>query len=250
MKRKLPILTLLLICILASCSKNAPISGIDTNTGLPPKDSLPKKDSLPFPLTVGTWWKYQRLDTSVIYMGATGSHVIFDSSYEMITVTGKTKLSDSVTAAVLEVKNLSKSKTSLCYAFYYRNNFIISDYLPTATSLSYYDTAVHLKNYDMRFRLPLKDGKTIMSEYSYDSIYTRKDTAVTVLNKLYLNTSYTYEMQSNFYGAYGSGGRSKSLIGKNIGFLYWSASFYSVNHYGIGSEDWYTRRLMDYYIAP
>ena len=241
MKNSLPILTIILICVLLSCTKNAPLT--DTNI------SFPKKDSLPFPLTVGTWWKYQRLDTSWIDMGgALGAYPIFDSSYEMITVTGKTKLSDSVQAAILQVKNLTSGKTDTSYAFYYRSNFIVSQI--KLTDLSPYAKDYFIGAYDMRFRLPLTDS--LYSFFPYETVYIKKDTLITVLNKQFLHTVFTHEFYPDLYGGLSSSNflGSDSFLGNNIGFLYWRAYYSHGNHNGLYTEHWFVRRIMDYYIAP
>lgn len=243
MKMSLPILTLLLIFILSSCSKNAPITSQGNDT--PPKDSLPKIDSLPFPLTIGTWWKYKRNDTT-ISTGNPYSPPKIDSSIEIITVVGKTKLTDSVQAALLQVKNLTTGKTDTSFAFYYRSNFIVSQY--KSTDLSSYAKAYFLRAFDMRFRLPLVDGTyKIMG---YDSIYIKKDTTVAVLNKQFQHCLFTYESFDYFQGAFKEYFASASFIGNNIGFLYWRALYGYKSHYGYGGDSWYVRRIMDYYIAP
>ena len=243
MKNSLPIITIILICVLSSCTKNALLT--DTNI------SFPQKDSLPFPLTVGTWWKYQRLDTSWIETGGPQrSYFIFDSSYEMITVTGKTKLSDSVQAAILQVKNLTSGKTDTSYAFYYRSNFIVSQI--KLTDLSPYAKDYFIGAYDMRFRLPLTDGLYSFLPYA-TTVYIKKDTLITVLNKQFLHTVFTHEFFPNYIGSlvfYIFLG-SDSFLGNNIGFLYWRASHdYGRVAYGKSTKHWFVRRIMDYYIAP
>ena len=183
-------------------------------------------------------------------MGAQGAHPIFDSSYEIITVTGKTKLSDSVQAAILQVKNLTSGKTDTSYAFYYRSNFIVSQI--KLTDLSPYAKDYFIGAYDMRFRLPLTDGLYSFLPYA-TTVYIKKDTLITVLNKQFLHTVFTHEFFPNYIGSlvfYIFLG-SDSFLGNNIGFLYWRASHdYGRVAYGKSTKHWFVRRIMDYYIAP
>lgn len=246
MKMSLPILTLLLIFILSSCSKNAPITVQMNDTNI----SLPKIDSIPFPLKVGTWWKYKRADTTGynIYAYPTNVYlkITVDSSIEIITVVGKTSLTDSVEAALLQVKNLTSGKTDTSYAFYYLSNFIVSENRPT--DISSYAVNYYLKKNDMRFRLPLREGAYRIAPS--DTIYLKKDTTATVLNRKFPPSIFTFERLYDFQGANSFQYGSDSFWGNNIGFLYWRASFKSHSHYGYHTDTWYVRRIMDYYIAP
>ena len=246
---KLAFLFLGFLFFLSSCSKDEaglPTQPSSTNTFLP--------ERLPFPLTVGTWWKYKRADTtgsernffSLIYPP------IIDSSIEIITVIGKTKLTDSVDAAILETKNITKNKLDTAYAFYYRSNFIVTSKYPV--NINSYADNQYLNTYDMRFRLPLNDGKTIVpsnSQYNpvYDSLYIKKDTTAVVLNKFFANSTYTFEYTYS-YGAFAQIHISDSFFKNNLGFVLWKASYNRGSHYGNDAPSWYVRRMVDYYIAP
>ena len=236
---KLVFLFLGFLFFLSSCSKDSP------NTVLPQR--------LPFPLTIGTWWKYKRADTTGDKFFSLIYPPFFDSSIEIITVIGKTKFTDSVDAAILETKNITKNKLDTAYAFYYRSNFIVTSKYPV--NINSYADKKYLNAYDMRFRLPLADGKTIVPGNCtncygvYDSLFIKKDTTAVVLNRSFVNSTYTYEYTYQ-EGPFAQIHISESFFKNNLGFVLWKASYNRGSHYGNDAPSWYVRRIIDYYIAP
>ena len=160
-----------------------------------------------------------------------------DSSIEIITVIGKRKITDSVEATILEVKNLTKSRIDSNYVFYYRANFIVTEKYPA--NINFYAKSNYLYPGDMRFRFPLIEGP-----------WQKKDTTAIVLNKPFPNCRYTYEYRYDFQGANAYSYTSESFLQNNVGFVFWKTGSSSSSHYGSHSEHWFVRRIMDYYIAP
>ena len=246
----------IIVCFCISCSKN----GIATNTSsrtdtvtVPVTTvTIPVKiDSLPFPLTMGTWWKYQRVDTATSGSVLGPNKPITDSSTEIITLIGKIKITDSVQGFMMEVRNLSKNKKDTNYLFYYRSNCIVTNSFPP--DITQYADSNFLAGFDLRFRLPLREGKySIYNIYRnpFDSVVIKKDTTLSVLNKIYPNCSYQWEDYSLYGGAFSNSASATSVLIKNIGFAYWQTGAGNSNHYGLYTNNWFVRRLLDYYIAP
>ncbi len=251
----------IIMCFCIACSKNGTLNNSSSRTDsitvpVTPLNTTVKIDSLPFPLTMGTWWKYQRTDTIISgsVLGPTAPKT--DTSTEIITLIGKIKITDSVQGVMMEVRNLSKNKKDTNYLYYYRTNLIVATNFPQNISL-YAENKFLLGN-ELRFRLPLLEGKysiTNNTDYGYcsclyDTVVIKKDTTITILNKTYPNTTYAWENFSQFGGAFSSSANSKSVRINNIGFAYWQVGSGTSNHYGVFSNGWFVRRLLDYYIAP
>lgn len=244
-----------MLCLLFSCKK-------DSNSSQPPPpvvDSFllhppPVTDSLPIPLTIGTWWEYQRIDS----MGDYSSISLWklqqpDSSIEQITVIGKNSIVESVTnktdyrtrydtigTYLLELKNLTKGTLDTLNAFYYLKYFY---FIPKNSDF-----------FDISIKVPFIEGKSggfqpilIMG----DSIKVISNTSFNVFNKIYDGCYYTEDFLFN-------GGGGGALINHNVttylkpkvGFVYWSVVHEFHSHYGYGSKNWGYRRLIDYHIAP
>ncbi|MEI8075349.1 MAG: hypothetical protein WCH78_11425 [Bacteroidota bacterium] len=243
----------MILCFLFSCKKEIapppPPPTIDSFLLHPP----PVLDSLPLPLTTGTWWKYQRLDSSVGYLTP---H--FDSSIELISVIGKTPYVipvvnntnniiryryDTVFAFMLEVKNLTKGTLDTNYAVYYDSSFNV----------------YKMKNTDnlyLTLRLPqfetkLASGSIIILPFYVLNIYTVvKSAVVSVNNKVFNGCIYTEVSGTHFYSSVDTWVyHSTTFLKPAIGFVYWS--FQSEYHSQYPSNNnWSVRRLIDYHVEP
>ena len=215
---------------------------------IPVSSVYPVTDSLPFPLKIGAWWKYQRIDSSY-YNNNFGYPYKTDSSAEIISVVNNKKLTDSVLVWILEVNNVTYSAKDTLYAFYFRTNFIITKSL---NNVSGYADNKFLNQYDMRFRLPSVEGKYLITNGSLlsssDSICIKKDSTAQILKNTFSSCLYTSEYKYDFMGSYANTYFSKSLLKSNIGLVYWYAEYDNASHYGTVSDAWYIRRLVDYFI--
>ena len=223
-------------CLLFSCNKN----------GGTPKPTI---DSLSIPLNIGTWWKYQRNDTS---RGADGSRPVccsllfIDSSIEQITVIGKTQYIDTiaditnsiirfdkVNAFMLDVKNLTKGTVDTNYFFYNNDTFKIKG-----------------KTYSFAIKLPLVDGQ----QYNFgpnvfeETYIVKKDTSMIVLNNRF-DHSIFYEYVSSI-GSPDKDTKGKCIfLNPNVGFVYWKVSYGHINHYNGSNDIWFDRKLIDYHLV-
>jgi hypothetical protein len=254
MKKLFLFIGVILLCLLFSCVK---FSSSTTNPPPPPPviDSFllhppPVLDSLPFPLTVGSWWKYQINDST----SGTGpgfsqccALLSFDSSIEITTIIGKAPYVitvneiknniitrtryDTVNAFLLEEKNLTKGIIDTNYAYYYNAFFRFSNF---------------------SIKVPLVEGSKITyGDNSFSSDYLlKKDTSIIVMNKnfdhcILKEYSYSYSIRGGF-------GASQTIFLKpDIGFVYMKDSKYQ-NAYNTPSTQtqWGVMRLKDYHIAP
>ena len=151
-------------------------------------------------------------------------------------------------ATILQVKNLTTSRIDSNYVFYYRANFIVTEKYPA--NINFYADSKYLFTHDMRFRFPLIEGSTWLSQNNGHTGYTKKDTTAIILNKPFPNCRYTYEYLFDFQGANAYGKTSESFLQNNVGFVFWKAGSSSSSHYGSSSDAWFVRRIIDYYIAP
>lgn len=235
MKKPILFIGVSLIIFLFSCKKESPSNTIDPINDIAP--TSPKWDSLPFPLTTGTWWKYQRYDSSLTT--TTGLYSAkYDSSVELITVVGKTALEklNNQDAILLTVKNITKGTLDTNYAFYRNAHFTIkSSKLGT--------TYVNLT-------LPQVEGsfKYYDTSATYSSLYVKKDTTVWIKNLPFNNCIYTNEYE---YWGWPNVFVFKSIdfMKPNLGFVYWDMQSEQKSHY-VNSNTWTVRKLLDYYIAP
>jgi hypothetical protein len=121
----------------------------------------PVLDSLPIPFTTGSWWKYQRLDSSLGGNPVCCVLKMIDSSIELITVIGKAPYVvtayeiknniinrsryDTVNAFMLEMKNLTKGTLDTIYSYFYNSalsifNFSIIVPIVEGTKKYYYSS--------------------------------------------------------------------------------------------------------------
>ena len=250
-----------MLCLLFSCKKDNPPPPPPPP---PPIDSFllhppPVLDSLPIPLTIGTWWKYQRNDSSYNYpcyncveYNYTNNYTKRDSSIELVTVIGKTTIVDSaqetispwrkrydtVESFMLEVKNLTKGTLDTIHAYYYNAQFIIK------SNKDFFELFIHV---------PISEGThigKIPNDTNTDSLNVIKNTSVIVLNQIFDNCIYYYDISVPIFGAYMYGNHLTTYLKPGVGFVYWEYYSGSSNHYGFIDDNWYYRRLIDYHIAP
>jgi hypothetical protein len=256
MKKLFLFIGVIMLCIIFSCKKDSPPppppQPVDSFLLHPP----PVLDSLPIPLTIGTWWKYQRIDSSTSYFNQCYCvpPVSIDSCIELITVIGKTTIVDTVQenriffrnrfdtieSFMLEVKNLTNATLDTIHAFYYNAQFFIKP---------------NKDIFRLIMHLPIAEGtqivKTPMPYPNYlDSINVIKNSSVNVLNQKFDNCIYYSEFYSLYTGANSYGNHLTTYLKPGIGFVYWEYFNGSGNHYGFEDDSWYYRRLIDYHIAP
>lgn len=218
-----------------SCKKDANHTTTDPIIDSVP--TSPKWDSLPFPLTTGTWWKYQRYDSLLVT--TSGLYTAkFDSSIELITVMGKTTLEklNNQEAFFLTVKNLTKGTLDTNYAYYSNAHFTIK-------SSKSGTTFVNLTLPQVEGRFPYYD-KTA----TYSALYVKKDTAVVLRNVKYDNCIYTNDdVLSGWPNSYVY--QSIDFMKPNLGFVYWYMQSEQKSHY-VSGNTWTVRKILDFYIAP
>ena len=254
MKKLFLFIGVIILCFLFACKKDNPPSPPPPP---PPIDSFllhppPVLDSLPIPLTIGTWWKYQRIDSSFsdpCYFNCGTSH---DSSTELISVIGKTPIVDSavdthsplrtrydtVESFLLEVKNLTKGTLDTVHAYYYNASFFIKP---------------HKDAFNMFIYLPILEGKIVAKvdpSATWDSTSVIKNLSVNVLNQNFDNCIYYNYNNYYFAGSYAEQYYLKMYLKPGIGFVDWEYFDYWVSHYGNNTYGFYNRKLIDYYIAP
>ena len=246
-------------CLLFSCKKDN--SNSQTPPPPPPIDSFllhppPVLDSIQFPLTIGTWWKYQRIDSSFTVLINYGLHQT-DSSTEIISVIGKTPYIiaveefknlkfryryDTLVSFILEINNTTKGTLDTNYVMYYNSSFNIFPNKKTNPQLPY-----------MSIMTPQLEGEKFIYGGLYYKYYISnavlKDSTVSVLGKQYSSCIYTgiHGATDNVNGWSNS---STCFLKQGIGFVNWKIALNLFSHYGSNSEFWYYRRLIDYHIAP
>jgi hypothetical protein len=256
MKKLFLFIGVIMLCLLFSCKKDNP-----PPPPPPPIDSFllhppPVLDSLPIPLTIGTWWKYQRID-STFYKNQPldGSHLRYiDSSIELITVIGESPIVDSVQETVgpwrkrydtvksfmLEVKNLTKGSLDTIHAYYYNASFLIKSKKDTFNLFIY---------------LPVLEGKAVAKAYnpsasSRDTTILNKNISVKVLDQNFDNCIYYYYDYSIFLGPYSESATIITYLKSGIGFVDWEHFYTYYSHYGYSISRLFYRRLIDYHVAP
>lgn len=130
-----------------SCKKDS------TPTPTPP----PPIDSLPIPITIGTWWNYQRIDSVdlPLYAGSNYNPIHYiDTSIEIITVIGKAPYEDlannisKVESILMQVQNLTKGTLDTIYAFYFNPD----------TYNTYFMIQSNKDNLNLLIKIPLVEG--------------------------------------------------------------------------------------------
>jgi hypothetical protein len=255
MKKQLLFIGVILSCLFFSCKKDStpspppPPPPIDSFLLHPP----PVHDSLSIPLTTGTWWKYQRIDSIFTpSFPPFPSKYIYDSSIEQITVIGKTSIVESATSytpslrtrydtvqsIMLEVKNLTKGTVDTLHAFYYINYFFISPANPNF--------------FDISIKVPLVEGISVGFQpisLMRDNIKVNTNTVYTAFNKTFDGCYYTEDFSSTCCSEY-INHNVTTYLKPNVGFVYWSVEHSDFSHYGFGTINWGYRRLIDYHIEP
>ena len=253
MKKLFLFVGVILWCLIYSCKKDNP-----PPPPPPPIDSFllhppPVLDSLPIPLTIGTWWKYQRIDSSIDYSNSCLVCGISSSvsSTELITVIGKTSIVDSaqetispwrkrydtVESFVLEVKNLTKGTLDTSHAYYYNASFYMRP---------------NKDGFGLNIYMPFFEGNSyvIPNQPSPYTAYVNNNISITVLNQNFDSCINYYNSYGHFYGAYGESSEIKTYLKPGVGFVDWAIYYSYTSHYGNGKSSWYSRKLLDYHIAP
>jgi hypothetical protein len=222
MKKLFLFIGVIMLCLLFSCKKDSP----------PPP-------SFPITLSIGTWWKYQRNDSSLNVGSKNGPYIKnIDSSIELITVIGKSPFIDiyqnnsTVESYILEVKNQTKGTLDTIHAFYDSTAFYI---VPNKDS------------FELNFKLPLVEGTR--QNPNGGNVNQNKNASVYVLNKTF-DSCYYNEYSYSAGGNNSVGIGLKTYLKPNVGFVYWEYIYSLYSHYGWGDTRWYYRRLIDYHIAP
>lgn len=230
MKKLLLFLGVFISIIFIACKKE---NGSNPNT-----DTI---QTLPIPLTIGTWWKYQRIDTTIIGTYA-GNTILTDSSIELITVIGKGLFSNlyyninNVDAFLLQVKNITKGSIDTIHAFYDSSAFYI---VPTKDSF-YLNSCISLI-----------DGKTqnIYSHFPYKGFgNVQKNVSISLLNKQFDNCIYNYDALIGG-GNFHINRSLKTYLKPSVGYIYWEYKCEWYYYYD-NILKYYYRRLLDYSIAP
>ena len=198
-------------------------------------------ETLPIPLTTGTWWKYQRIDSTIIgtYSGNT---IRTDSSIELITVIGKAPFSNAyynintVDAYLLQVKNITKGSVDTIHAFYDSTAFYI---VPNKDSCYLNST------------ISLIDGKTqnVYSHFPYKGFgNVLNNVSISFLGKQFDHCIYNYDALVGG-GNFHINRYLKTYLKPSVGYVYWEYK-YEWYYYNDMILKCYYRRLLDFSIAP
>jgi hypothetical protein len=260
------VLMLMAICLFSfTCNKSV-------NNTIASTQNPDSKDGLQMPVSVGSSWKYLRIDSTEMW-GPTGVVTyIIDSSEELVTVTGDTLISSidpKIKLLVLSDYNVKSQTTDLTFFRYTKTNLTIygrSEMLVsgwyTIGGLPSIPPAPYFDNYgDKLFftSLPvtstsfhLLDSLLINSNRGYDTTFVSKDTSCQVSGTNYLHAVYfRYTDFSSSFAPSGAGGFSigySCFIQPGIGIIFSVQPDYSVqgsvynnNH----QYKWVTRRLTE-----
>lgn len=259
----------ILLCgcvIFGSCSKTNPSP--DPGSG---GTTVVVPDGLQFPLKIGSFWKYQRIDTIISYHTATPV-IKTDTSFETITIIGDTLLiaiDATSRLTVLQIKNTTKNTTDTNYISVTANRFSLYGHQFTITSRAYNDPIPGFKGPDesklwvmyVSFSLPVAASSITMdsmrkkSPLGLDTVFIKKDSTLSVLNTVFLNCVYAdRESYTTSFAPSGAGGGSyshQSFIKPNAGFVFvkqepMAFSGDVFNTYTLAT--WFTRRLVSFSI--
>jgi hypothetical protein len=141
---------------------------------------------------------------------------------------------DTVSAYMLEVKNLTKGTLDTNYASYYNSYFGISPYGSIGISI----------------KVPLIEGTQYGSNAYWEVITVNKDTSVNVLNKIFNNCIHYHDFYS--IGLPDSKDYYQNIYLKpGVGIVHWEREFQQNCRACWGPNyQFFTRRLIDYHIAP
>lgn len=256
------------IFLMGACSKPNEITPVDSNGN--PVTSNGGKD-LGFPLRIGNYWKYQRVDTTKINLyGKDDSYI--NISEEVMTIIGDTlipSIDPSVKVYTLLINNLTNSAVDTNYLLSKKDKFAFFGHQIYLNPLAYVtgpgkdwkdvfkpDTSKE-KDMLIGFSVPL-----YKSYFNYDSLslnalfcdtnYVRTDTTVTWESTIHANSLFV----NYLYKAYGSSAFQGGILNKinaffkpGIGMVYMrkqpfikGGSIYANAH----METWFTRRLLSY----
>ena len=197
--------------------------------------------SLPIPLTTGTWWKYQRVDS--IFTPGYYQSTTLDTSIETITVIGKgpfTEVNFNINRSesfLLEVRNITKNRLDTIHAFYDSSSFYI---------VPHKDTFFLFNN------IPLIEGASKNAYNYYPRLgfsQVNKNMTVSLFNKTYDNCIFYFDSLDQFAGNRGIGHELKTYLKPCLGFVDWKYKEFGYYDGPLVTRT-YRRRLMDYYIAP
>ena len=257
---------LLALSILYACKK----------TGNPDVPSNPggvvvvTDDFLSFPLLKGNYWKYQRIDSAFAHIPSKDTLLTVDTTEEMITVMGDT-LIPAIHAvnrlAILQVKNLTKNKLDTNFILYTKDFFALYGHPVSQTSSTYTGLAGVILPVPVagtswgriiKITLPVSNSlfnmEALRTSYLYlDSVYTRKDTVLSVSGNSYSSVVYVNSVNYSIsFAASGSGGYSfenKFYCKPAIGILYQRQTPIMVQGSAFNNvyfKNWFTRRLISY----
>jgi hypothetical protein len=232
--------------LLFSCSKDS------TGTGPTP---APAPVQIKIPLTKGTWWKYVRIDStaSAPYYPNGGKHT-YDSTIELVTVSGNKTLINGLVAYMLTIQNLTKNKIDSEYIStangdYSRFTNDMISVLPPA--YTYFSTPIYVTN--SFFNPDSLANSNRQPQVAFEYYFYRTDTSAVIFGKsfpssifvLKNHTTYAPGTQSPLTPNYGF----LATIAQGIGFAKYEESSSSGGAYS-WTNNYMSRRIIDYYIAP
>lgn len=197
--------------------------------------------TLPIPLTTGTWWKYQRVDST--FNPGYFQSTTMDTSIEIITVIGKAAFTEAnygfnrSESFLLEVRNITKKSLDTIHAFYDSSTFYI---------------VPHKDTFFLFSNMPLMEGvsKNVYNFYPKMGFgQVNKNVTVSLFNKTYDNCIFYFDSLDQFSGNRGYGHELKTYLKPGVGYVDWKYKEFGF-YYGALATRTYRRRLMDYYIAP
>jgi hypothetical protein len=252
-----------------SCSKSD-----STNPSGPTINSpSPIPDGLSFPVTQGSYWEYQRIDsftTNYVYNVTMNLYTKADTSRELITLVGDDLVSSidpTKRVLFLEVKNLTNGSIDTNYVLYTvdrlaffkhdiseRDNSYYSPVPPFSPNLTiYYNSWAKQQT----IPLPVRDFYVAPANQpiSVDTTYTLKDTSIVVAGTTYNSCVFAdYYNRYASFAASGVGGHSQrdySFYKPGIGivFEYFTPTYSQGTAFDkFHGSKWTVRRLVSYKI--
>jgi len=243
-------------------------------------------DGIGFPHSVGSYWKYQRID-SFYYSGQytpTNLPNPADTSEEIITIVGNTivpsiSLIDSV--LLLQIWNLKTCKADTNYLVYSKDKFSLYGHVATLGTRGYfyspYGNTIYgpwkSSTWDKFLSFPLPatnssfDLKTLETtgntQYFLDTVFIKKDTSVVLPANTYNNSVFVNYLKYRYDPMNGSMGDGNDttyncylFIKPAIGIvlltqtprMYVKLGSHPLIYYNYTFKTQFTRRLIDYKI--